>query len=222
MVNNSLQGHDCLCSCVRVLDRSLEIQINDIIRVVGNIRSISIHSQASFATSNFWKSCNAAQCVLVAELHNLNWHGILAPSEPVYKLGLIHNAHKFIGCHLDHLLAKKSASTSLDNIQLWVNLIRTINGNIKLWLLIQRRQGNAQRFRLFISTNRRWYSHNILQFPRFEKRANAIDSKGSRGTCTQSHNHAALHILDSLPCSLLLQFILTELCSGHIHLSCAN
>jgi hypothetical protein len=68
----------------------------------------------------------------------------LAASQSLDKLGLVDDAHKLLGRHLDHLLAQQRAAAALDHIQLRVDLVGAVDRHVQRRLRVQRRQGDAQ------------------------------------------------------------------------------
>ncbi len=86
-LDDAADGFDRLGCGVRVLDRLiLEVEIDDVVGVVSDVRLISGHPQLGDAPGDLRKGLELAERVLVAELNNLHGHGELGAAQPFDEL----------------------------------------------------------------------------------------------------------------------------------------
>mmetsp|Transcript_910 Transcript_910/g.2176 ORF Transcript_910/g.2176 Transcript_910/m.2176 type:complete len:348 (+) Transcript_910:90-1133(+) len=208
MIDDALKPDDGSRSSLGILDGILKVEVYNVVAVVRHIRLVSLHTQLGLAPCNFREVCNALQVVLPAELNDLHRHCQFAATKPINKLAVIDNADKLFGGHLYHLLTKQGSTAALHNIKVGVNLIRAIDGHIKLWLLIKCRKRDSTTLRLLVCSNRSWDRDNVLKLPTVQKIGEAVHCEGCCRAGTKTNNHSTLNVLHSLPCCFLLKFVL--------------
>mmetsp|Transcript_28718 Transcript_28718/g.52770 ORF Transcript_28718/g.52770 Transcript_28718/m.52770 type:complete len:218 (+) Transcript_28718:486-1139(+) len=215
MINDAFESKNGFRRGLAVGHRRLEVEINNVVAIVSDIGLVTLHAELVRAASNLGEGCNTADGVLMAELNNLNGHSELGTTKAINKLGVVHNAHEEFGGFFNHFFAKKSSTTTLNNVEIRVNLVGTIDGNVDTRLFIEGGERNIHTFGMLISANRGRNTDNILQFTVLKKLTDALNSKISSGASSQADDHATLNILDSLPGSLLFQLVLTAQGSRH-------
>lgn len=135
-------------------------------------------------------------------LHNLHGHGQLGAPQAGHQLGIVHNAHELLGRQLHHLLTQQSTTAALDHVQVTVNLIGTIDGDVNSGLFVQCSQGNAQALGLLVSADGGGYADDVLQLPLLHQLPDTVHSEGSGGTSAEAHHHVRLYVLHGLVCGL--------------------
>jgi hypothetical protein len=68
----------------------------------------------------------------------------LGPAQAGHQLGLVDDAHKLVRDQLDHLLAQQRAAPALDQVELRVDLVGAVDGQVQAGDGVQGGQGDAQ------------------------------------------------------------------------------
>mmetsp|Transcript_34267 Transcript_34267/g.50376 ORF Transcript_34267/g.50376 Transcript_34267/m.50376 type:complete len:208 (+) Transcript_34267:25-648(+) len=171
MINNSNSSLNFRCHFGSICDGLLKVQVHNVVAIVGNSNFVTVvnvggagpHSKHGLAACARGKGGNGSQGVLVAEWSDLNRNG-KSRSESIADLGLVHNHNELLGTDLHHLLAKKSSTSTLDKIQVRVDFIGSIDGDVELGMRVQRYQRNSEFLCLFLGANRSGNAHNVFQF----------------------------------------------------------
>merc|ERR1712176_903012 len=137
MVDHTAYGLDICCHLSCILDWLFKMKINNVVSVVGDGDLISIrlvagrrsHSEDGLASTARFEGGNFSHGVLVAERGDFD-RNRESRSQSVAQLGFVNNDDEFV-CHdLDHFFSKQSTATSLDKIQIRIDLIGSVNCNI--------------------------------------------------------------------------------------------
>jgi hypothetical protein len=169
--------------------------------------------------------------MLMAKRRDLYRQRKRRPQPPAGQLRLVHDANKLRRAHFHHLLAQESAytvsillrvtirdphkrlcvqictSTAFYQIQLFIYIIRAIDGNIDFGPLVQGYKWDAQLFSLFSSAFRCWYTNDILQISRLQLLSHSFYRKIGCGTSSQTNNHTGPHIvINSFVANLYVKF----------------
>ena len=133
MVDHARQAGDGLCRGARVLDRALEVEVDDVVAVVGDVGLFPVGSLAELGLAAFHlgELGQPLQVELPAELHDLHGHRVLGAPEARDQLGLVDDADKLVRDELDHLLAQEGASAALDEVELRVDLVGAVDGEVE-------------------------------------------------------------------------------------------
>mmetsp|Transcript_14234 Transcript_14234/g.29724 ORF Transcript_14234/g.29724 Transcript_14234/m.29724 type:complete len:269 (+) Transcript_14234:1881-2687(+) len=224
VVDNSAYGLDVFGHLSGILDGFFEVKIDDVVSVVGDGNFVSIgliagggsHSEDGLASVAGFEGGNFPHGVLVAERSDLNGDGE-SGSESVAQLGVVDDDDEFIGHDFDHLFSKKSTATSLDKVQVGVNLIGSINSNIQLGVRIEGDKGNVKAQSLFLGAFGCRDGNNISEFSRFQKVSHPFDGEVCGGTSSKADDHTGLDVIvNGLVADLFLKFVLG---SGHVESS---
>ena len=122
---------------------------------------------------------------------------------------MLTNNNELLRHDFDHFLSQKSATATLDKVQVRVNFVSSIDSNIQVRVGVKGNQWDAKALRLFLSANRSGDADNVLQFSRLQLLSNSFDSEVSSGASSKSNDHATLDVvIDGLVSDFLLQFVL--------------
>mmetsp|Transcript_10965 Transcript_10965/g.16551 ORF Transcript_10965/g.16551 Transcript_10965/m.16551 type:complete len:260 (+) Transcript_10965:407-1186(+) len=221
MVNNSngilnLTGHN---RCLLRGDGHIKVQINNVVTVISDSNLITVrlvgragsHTQDSIALArNGGKVLHELQSVEVAERGDLNRDGETR-SEGIGQLTLVDNDNELISANLHHLLTQEGSSTTLDEVQVGVNFIGSINSHVELRMGVECNKRNSELLSLLLRTNRGRDGDNVLKLARFELLSKALDGEVGGGASSETNDHARFYvIIDGLVSDHLLELILGE------------
>ncbi len=170
MVDNSNGSLDLLCHLDSILDGLLEVQIDNVISIVGDGNLISIilvvgagsHTEDGVASSNRGESRDGAEGVFVAEGRDLDGDGE-ARSESVAEFGFIDDDDEFVRADLDHLFAEEGSAPALDEVEVGVDLIRAIDGHVELGVRVEGDEGDAELLGLFLGADRGGDGNDVFE-----------------------------------------------------------
>jgi hypothetical protein len=139
--NHVLEG---LGGSTNILDVLLELDVNDVVSVVGHSRLVALNlvvgdiagAEASNTSSKLRQSLDGAKSVQVAERSDLDRESE-GGSKALAKLGVVDDADELLGHNLDHLLTEQSATAALDQGQIRINSISAVDGDVQLALLVE-------------------------------------------------------------------------------------
>ena len=78
------------------------------------------------------------------------------------QLRLVDDHDELLGAHLHHLLAQQRAAAALDQVEVRVDLVRAVDGDVEAAELVERRQRDAELLGLLLGAHRRWDRHDVL------------------------------------------------------------
>ncbi len=161
MVNDTNHVLEGLGGSAHILDVLLELDIDDVVAVVGDRGLVALDLVVGAITSA--KACRAsgklrerldgAESVQVAKRSDLDGES-KGGSEALAQLGVVDDADELLGHDLNHLLTEQSTATTLDKRQVGIHSISTIDGNIELALLVQGNEGNLHHSNTNLSESR--------------------------------------------------------------------
>mmetsp|Transcript_42076 Transcript_42076/g.85905 ORF Transcript_42076/g.85905 Transcript_42076/m.85905 type:complete len:243 (-) Transcript_42076:131-859(-) len=225
MINDTNSILQCRSGSRNILDVLLEDEIHNIVSVVSDSRLIPVwlvvravtSAEHSLASRNLGKGCDGAQGVHVAERSDLNRERE-GRAKALAQLGVVNNADELLGHDLHHLLTQKSSTTTLDKGEIRVHSIRSVDGHIKLRLLVQSAEGDVKALSLLAGALAGGDANDILELTALELLPNTLNCKVGRGTRTEANDHATFNVIvDRLvPCSLLGLVDSGELCRGQV------
>ena len=125
------------------------------------------------------------------------------------QLGLVDDDDELLGHHLDHLLAEESAAAALDEGEVGVDLVGTVDGDVEDGLLVEGAEGDVERLRLLASALGGGDGDDVLQLAGLELLAEAFDGEVGGGSRAEADDHAGLDVVvDRLVADELLELIL--------------
>lgn len=223
MVDNSNGSLDLLCHLDSILDGLLEVQIDNVISIVGDGNLISIilvvgagsHTEDGVASSNRGESRDGAEGVFVAEGRDLDGDGE-ARSESVAEFGFIDDDDEFVRADLDHLFAEEGSASALDEVEVGVDLIRAIDGHVELGVRVEGDEGDAELLGLLLGADRGGDGNDVFELAGLEELAEALDGEVGGGARSEPHDHAGLDVVvDGFVSYLLLELVLGD-GGGHV------
>mmetsp|Transcript_114069 Transcript_114069/g.368951 ORF Transcript_114069/g.368951 Transcript_114069/m.368951 type:complete len:303 (+) Transcript_114069:90-998(+) len=212
----------------RILDGCLELEVHDVVPVVCDCRFVAVgfvvgdvaQSQHRLATGECGKLGDLPHSVLVTEWNDLHRDGETG-AQAIAQLGLVHDYDEFLRTELNNLLAEKGTTATLDEVQLRVHLISTVDGYIKVGVGVQSRQRDAQALGLLFGADGCRDGNDILQLTALQLHTHALNCIVSRRACAQADDSAAPHVVvDCFVANLLLQLVLC-CCHDHRHRTAA-
>ena len=90
LVSATCELGDGICCCLGVLDGLLEVQVYNVVAVVGHIRFVARHAQLGLGSDQLWQVLQPVQIVLPAELHDLHRHRICMQMSLVSTILFVH------------------------------------------------------------------------------------------------------------------------------------
>lgn len=119
------------------------------------------------------------------------------------------NDDEFVGHDFDHFFSKQSTASSLDKVQVRIDLIGSVNCNIQLRVGVEGDERNVEAQGLFLGTFRGRDGNDIFEFSGFQKISNPFNGVVCRGTSSEANDHATLDVvIDGLVTDLFLEFLL--------------
>ena len=126
---------------VDVLDGLLEVEVDDVVAVVGDGDLIAVglvggggaHAEDSLAARDGGKRGDGAEGVHVAERGDLDGEGEPG-AEALAQLGVVDDDHELLRHDLDHLLAEEGTAAALDEREVRVMMLCgvTVSGTVRL------------------------------------------------------------------------------------------
>mmetsp|Transcript_85955 Transcript_85955/g.224057 ORF Transcript_85955/g.224057 Transcript_85955/m.224057 type:complete len:354 (-) Transcript_85955:13-1074(-) len=205
-----------LCGLAGVLQSFLEVQIQDVVPIVRDRRLITValvvvsraHSQNSLATFQRRQSLNNPRSVLVAEGHDLHGDRELG-SETVVQFGVVDDHHEGLRLGLNDLFAEMSTSATLHEVQVRVDRVGAVDGDVQDRVRVQRDERDAQRAGLLLCALRSRNCDDILEFARLELLADPLHREVCRRSGPQTDDHTAPDVVvHGLVAHLLFQLVL--------------
>ncbi|MFS7993561.1 hypothetical protein Hanom_Chr12g01095581 [Helianthus anomalus] len=140
MLHHSFKSRNLFSGSPRVLNRSLEIQIHNVVHVISNIRlPIITQPQLCITPFLFKQLLQPDQIILPTKLHNLNRHCQPAPTKARNKLRVIDNYDKLIRSCFNHLLPKECTTSAFNQVKIRVNFICSIDCKVELRVIVEDR-----------------------------------------------------------------------------------
>ena len=132
-----------------------------------------------------------------------------AGPERVAQLRLVDDHDELVRDDLDHLLPQQGAAAALDQIQIGIDLVGTVDRDVEPRELVQRGQRNTQLLGLFFGSDRSRHGDDVLERAIFQEHPEPLDRERGRRARAQADLHAARHIIiNSLVADLLLELVL--------------
>lgn len=146
MVDDAGQRRDGLGGSARVLDRLLEVEVDDVVAVVGDVGALPVRPrpQPGLAAPHLGELGQPLEVELPAELDNLHGHRVLGPAQAGDQLRLVDDADKPVRDQLDHLLAQQRAAAALDEVELRVDLVGAVDGEVEARDGVERGEGDVE------------------------------------------------------------------------------
>mmetsp|Transcript_25749 Transcript_25749/g.70800 ORF Transcript_25749/g.70800 Transcript_25749/m.70800 type:complete len:290 (+) Transcript_25749:52-921(+) len=216
VVDDTADGLDVFGHLSCVLDGFLEVEVDNVVSIVGDGDFVSVglvagggsHSEDGFASRAGFEGGNLSHGVFVAERCDLNGNGE-SGSQSIAQLGFVDDDDEFVGHDFDHLLSKKSTASSLDKVQVGVNLVGSIDSNIQLRVGVEGDKRDIEAFGLFLGADRSGNADNIFQLSGFQELSDALDGEVCGGTSSKTDNHSTSDVvIDGLVADLFLEFVL--------------
>mmetsp|Transcript_21149 Transcript_21149/g.60663 ORF Transcript_21149/g.60663 Transcript_21149/m.60663 type:complete len:275 (+) Transcript_21149:2000-2824(+) len=228
MVNNTDGVLDLVGHLHSILDGLLEVQIDDVIAIVGDGDLIAVvdvgggaaHSEDGLAALARGEGGDGAHGVLVAEGGDLHGDGE-AGAKAVGQLRLVNNNNELVGADLDHLLAEEGAAAALDKVEVGVDLVGTVDGDVELGMGVEGDEGDVEALGLLLGPDGGGDADDVLELARLEQFADPLNGEVGSTASTQADDHAGLDIIvDGLVAHHLLELVLGKL-FGHVE-SCGG
>ena len=190
---------------------SLEVQIHDVIGIIGDVGFPTLlQSQFCFHTFFLEKLLKPIQIVLPAELDHLHRHGQPASAEAVHELGVVDDHDELVGGGLDHLLAEEGAAAAFDEVEVGVDLVGAVDGEIEAGIVVEDGEGDAERAGLLLRALGGRDPDDVSELAGGEECAELGDDEGGGGAGAEAEDHAALDGLHGLVGSESLEVVLGE------------
>ncbi|KAF7805198.1 serine/threonine-protein kinase Nek2-like [Senna tora] len=154
------------------------------------------------------------QIILPTKLNHFNWHCQSASSETCHQFGVVNNHDEFLRRSLHHFLSQQSSAAAFDQIEVRVNLVCAVDGQIETRIVVEDGEGDTKRPCLLFGALRGGDSDNVLQFTGLEELAELGYDKGGGGAGAEAEDHAAADVLDGFVGGDLLEVVLCEDGSG--------
>mmetsp|Transcript_17823 Transcript_17823/g.30974 ORF Transcript_17823/g.30974 Transcript_17823/m.30974 type:complete len:236 (+) Transcript_17823:163-870(+) len=194
MFDNTDHGVDLLCSSLGILNRGLEVEIHNVVVIVCDVWLVAVHSQLRITASQSRGILQSLEGKLPAKGSDFDRHGT-RDTQSRHELGIINNNDKFLGLDLDHLFAQQGATTSLDQVQVGINLIGTIDSDVQHWMRIEGDQRDLERLCLLLGSDRGRNRDDIFQFAGLELLAESFHGIVRSGSRTEADDHARRNII---------------------------
>mmetsp|Transcript_40593 Transcript_40593/g.160996 ORF Transcript_40593/g.160996 Transcript_40593/m.160996 type:complete len:230 (-) Transcript_40593:414-1103(-) len=170
-----------LCCRIRVLDRFLKVQIDNVVIIVSNVGFVTLHSQLCIASGDRCCPLELVQSELPAEWSDFNRHGTANPKSWDL-LGIIYDDDELLGLNFYHFFTKKGSSAALHQVKVVVVLVSPVNGHVKNWVGVQGDKRDVKTFSLLLRSNRRGDCNNILEFSRLQLFSESLHGEISSGS----------------------------------------
>ena len=126
------------------------------------------------------------------------------------------NDNELVGADLDHLLAEESAAAALDKVEVGVDLVGTIDGDIELGVRVEGDEGDVEALGLLLGPDGGGDADDVLELAGLEELADALDGVVGGAAGAESDDHAGLDVVvDGLVAHHLLELVLGKLL-GHV------
>ena len=126
------------------------------------------------------------------------------------------NDNKLIGADLDHLLAEEGATAALDKVEVGIDLVGTVDGDVELGMGVEGDEGDVEALGLLLGPDGGGDADDVLELARLEQFADPLDSEVGGAARAQSDDHARLDVIvDGLVAHHLLELVLGKL-FGHV------
>mmetsp|Transcript_35931 Transcript_35931/g.92857 ORF Transcript_35931/g.92857 Transcript_35931/m.92857 type:complete len:333 (+) Transcript_35931:78-1076(+) len=186
----------------RVLDGRCELQVHDVVSVVGDRRLVAVkfvvghvaQAQDWLASCQCWQLGDLPHGVLVAEGDDFHRHRE-AGAEASAHLGLVHDDNELLRAHLHDLLSEQSTTAALHEVELGINLVCAVDGHVDIGVGVQGRQGDAQGLRLLLGADGCRDGDDVLQLSTLQLLAHTLNCKRRCRACSKADDRAALDIV---------------------------
>ena len=211
MLDDAFESGDFSASSEGIPNWSLEIQIHNVIGVIGNV-GFTRFIQSQFGVASFFlkELLEAIQIVLPAELNHLHRHGEAAATEAVHELRVVDDDNELIGSGLHHLLAEEGTAAAFDKIEVGIDLVGAVDGEIEAGIVVEDREGDAEGAGLLLRALGGGDADDVGELAGGEERAELGDDEGGGGAGAEAKDHAALDGLDCLVGCESLEVVLGE------------
>lgn len=211
MVHHPFQGGDLLPRAGGVPDRGLEVQIHNVVGVVGDVGlPVGVQSELGVAALRLEELLQPHQVVVPAELDHLHRHGEAGAAEAGDELGVVDDDDELVGGGLDHLLAEEGAAAALDEVEVGVDLVGAVDGEVDVGVGVEGGEGDAEGGGLLLGALGGGDADDVGEGAGFEEGAELVDDEGGGGAGAEAEDHAAVDVLDGLVGGELLEVVLGE------------
>ena len=129
------------------------------------------------------------------------------------------NDNELVGADLNHLLTEESAAATLDKVEVGVDLVGTIDGDIELGVRVEGDEGDVEALGLLLGPDGGGDANDVLELAGLEELADALDGVVGGTAGAKSDDHAGLDVVvDGLVAHHLLELVLGKLL-GHVESS---
>ncbi len=126
------------------------------------------------------------------------------------------NDNELVGADLDHLLAEEGATAALDKVEVGIDLVGTVDGDVELGMGVEGDEGDVEALGLLLGPDGGGDADDVLELARLEQLAHPLDSEVGGAARAQSDDHARLDVIvDGLVAHHLLELVLGKL-FGHV------
>ncbi|KAL4381906.1 hypothetical protein AHAS_Ahas04G0180300 [Arachis hypogaea] len=212
MLHNTGDLHNRIAGSLQISNTLLEIQINDIVAIVSDIR-LSLFAQ-SFELCNvtrFLKEIlKSGSSELPTKLNNFNGHSQTATTNIVNEFELIDGYNELLASTFNHHFPQVGATAALDEVKVRINFVGTVNGEINDRVRVHIRQGDPEREGLLVRLLGSGDSDDVLELALMEKLANSVDDVFGSGASSEVVNHTGFDVLNGFIGDDFLLIVLDE------------
>lgn len=105
------------------------------------------------------------------------------------------NNNELIGADLNHFLAKEGTAAALDKVEVGVDLVGTIDGNVELGMRVEGDEGDVEALGLLLGPDGGGDADDVLELTGLEELADALDGEVGSTSRAQSDDHAGLDVV---------------------------